>query len=93
MFRVENGNWDQLHQDAKFIREQVFIIEQNISEQDEWDDQDLISQHFVVYDNDQPIATARLLKNNSVGRVAVLKPYRGQGIGHLIMLEIITYAR
>lgn len=93
MFRVENGNWDQLYQDAKFIREQVFIIEQNISEQDEWDDQDLISQHFVVYDNDQPIATARLLKNNSVGRVAVLKPYRGQGIGHLIMLEIITYAR
>jgi predicted GNAT family N-acyltransferase len=93
MFRVENGNWDQLHQDAKFIREQVFIIEQNISEQDEWDDQDLISQHFVVYDNDQPIATARLLQNNSVGRVAVLKPYRGQGIGHLIMLEIITYAR
>ena len=93
MFRVENGNWDQLHQDAKFIREQVFIIEQNISEQDEWDDQDLISQHFVVYDNDQPIATARLLKNNSVGRVAVLKPYRGQGIGHLIMLEIINYAQ
>ncbi|MGR0305342.1 GNAT family N-acetyltransferase [Acinetobacter beijerinckii] len=93
MFRVENGNWDQLHQDAKFIREQVFIIEQNISEQDEWDDQDLIAQHFVVYDHDQPIATARLLQNNSVGRVAVLKPYRGQGIGHLIMLEIITYAR
>lgn len=93
MFRVENGNWDQLHQDAKFIREQVFIIEQNISEQDEWDDQDLISQHFVVYDHDQPIATARLLQNNSVGRVAVLKPYRGQGIGHLIMLEIINYAQ
>lgn len=93
MFRVENGSWDQLHQSAKFIREQVFIIEQNILEQDEWDDQDLISQHFVVYDHDQPIATARLLQNNSVGRVAVLKPYRGQGIGHLIMLEIINYAR
>lgn len=93
MFSVKQGSWDQLQQDAKLIRELVFISEQNIPEQDEWDDQDAISQHFVVYDQNQPIATARLLANNSVGRVAVLKPYRGQGIGRLIMLEIIAYAQ
>ncbi len=52
----------------------------------------MISDHFVVYDQDQPIATARLLQNNSVGRVAVLKAYRGQGIGSMIMLEIIRQA-
>lgn len=89
MFRVQSGHWDKLEQDAKFIRKQVFIIEQNIPEEEEWDDQDMISDHFVVYDQDQPIATARLLQNNSVGRVAVLKAYRGQGIGRMIMLEII----
>lgn len=93
MFSVKHGSWDQLQQDAKLIRELVFISEQNIPEQDEWDDQDAISQHFVVYDHNQPIATARLLANNSVGRVAVLKAYRGQGIGRLIMLEIIAYAQ
>lgn len=93
MFSVKQGSWDQLQQDAKLIRELVFISEQNIPEQDEWDDQDAISQHFVVYDQNQPIATARLLANNSVGRVAVLKAYRGQGIGRLIMLEIIAYAQ
>lgn len=93
MFSVKYGSWDQLQQDAKLIRKLVFISEQNISEQDEWDDQDAISQHFVVYDQNQPIATARLLANNSVGRVAVLKAYRGQGIGRLIMLEIIAYAQ
>ncbi len=93
MFSVKQGSWDQLQQDAKLIRELVFISEQNIPEQDEWDDQDAISQHFVVYDRNQPIATARLLVNNSVGRVAVLKTYRGQGIGRLIMLEIIAYAQ
>lgn len=93
MFSVKYGSWDQLQQDAKLIRELVFISEQNIPEQDEWDDQDAISQHFVVYDQNQPIATARLLANNSVGRVAVLKAYRGQGIGRLIMLEIIAYAQ
>ncbi|WP_278395565.1 GNAT family N-acetyltransferase, partial [Acinetobacter venetianus] len=93
MFSVKYGSWDQLQQDAKLIRKLVFISEQNIPEQDEWDDQDAISQHFVVYDHNQPIATARLLANNSVGRVAVLKAYRGQGIGRLIMLQIIAYAQ
>lgn len=92
MFIVQSGHWDKLEQDAKFIRKQVFIIEQNIPEEEEWDDQDMISDHFVVYDQDQPIATARLLQNNSVGRVAVLKAYRGQGIGRIIMLEIIRQA-
>ena len=93
MYRIKQGCWEQLQQDAKLIRTQVFICEQGITEADEWDDQDLISQHFVIYDQDQPIATARLLENNSVGRVAVLKAYRGQGLGQMIMLEIISYAQ
>lgn len=93
MYRIKQGCWEQLQQDAKLIRTQVFICEQCITEADEWDDQDVISQHFVIYDQDQPIATARLLENNSVGRVAVLKAYRGQGLGQMIMLEIIGYAQ
>ncbi|MCH7387026.1 GNAT family N-acetyltransferase [Acinetobacter modestus] len=93
MYRIKQGHWDQLQQDAKLIRTQVFICEQGITEADEWDDQDVISQHFVIYDQYQPIATARLLENNSVGRVAVLKAYRGQGLGQMIMLEIIGYAQ
>lgn len=93
MYPVKHGCWDQLQQDAKLIRTQVFICEQGITEADEWDDQDVISQHFVIYDQDQPIATARLLQNHSVGRVAVVKAYRGQGLGQMIMLEIISYAQ
>lgn len=93
MYRIKQGRWKQFQQDAKLIRTQVFICEQGITEADEWDDQDVISQHFVIYDQDQPIATARLLENNSVGRVAVLKAYRGQGLGQMIMLEIISYAQ
>ena len=93
MYQVKHGCWDQLQQDAKLIRTQVFICEQGITEADEWDDQDVISQHFLIYDQDQPIATARLLQNHSVGRVAVVKAYRGQGLGQMIMLEIISYAQ
>ncbi|MFD1438790.1 GNAT family N-acetyltransferase [Acinetobacter terrae] len=92
-FTIRTGRWDELQNDAKLIREQVFIHEQQIPVEDEWDAEDAVSVHFVVYDQDQPIATARLLQNNSVGRVAVLKSYRGVGIGKLLMQQIIQQAK
>ena len=92
-FKIRAGRWDELQNDAKLIREQVFIQEQQIAVEDEWDAEDTVSVHFVVYDQDQPIATARLLQNNSVGRVAVLKSHRGLGIGKLLMQQIIQQAK
>lgn len=92
-YMIRSGHWDQLQPDAKNIREQVFIREQNISAKEEWDNQDPIALHFVVYAQEQPIATARLLENNSIGRVAVLEHYRGKGIGKRLMLEIIEQAK
>ncbi|OTG63176.1 GNAT family N-acetyltransferase [Acinetobacter silvestris] len=92
-YTIRSGCWDDLHPHAKLIREQVFIQEQQIAAQDEWDEQDAVALHFMVYAENQPIATARLLQNNSIGRVAVLKSYRGKGIGKLLMEEIIQYAQ
>lgn len=98
---IKTGLWSELKLDAEQIRRHVFIQEQSIPEQDEWDAQDDVSLHFVVYDrhlendfkSNQAIATARLLKNNSIGRVAVLKSYRSKGVGRLIMQQIIEHAR
>ncbi|KAF5272945.1 hypothetical protein FQR65_LT17282 [Abscondita terminalis] len=70
-FEIQSGPWSQLQYDAQLIRRKVFIEEQNISEAEEWDDQDAVSLHFVMYEQNQPIATARLLQNDSIGRVAV----------------------
>lgn len=92
-YKIVSGSWNQLSAEAKVIREKVFIEEQNIAAEDEWDDQDEISLHFIVYDHHHAIATARLLQNNSIGRVAVLSSHRGLGIGKLLMLEIIQVAR
>jgi len=93
MYKIIAGSWEQLEQDAKYIREQVFIQEQGIAPEDEWDDLDAVVLHFIVYDKEQPIATARLLPQHSVGRVAVLVSYRKQGIGKILMQHIIDYAR
>lgn len=96
-YQIRSGHWDELQFDAKLIRETVFIQEQNIPENEEWDEQDAISLHFVIYDISAEsrisIATARLLQNNSIGRVAVLKAYRGLGIGRLLMQNIIDHAK
>lgn len=96
-YSIQSGHWEEIKQDSQSIREQVFIQEQKINPADEWDSEDQMSLHFVVYacqpDVEYPIATARLLKNNSIGRVAVLKAYRGKGIGRFIMLNIIEHAK
>ena len=92
-FKIISGQWSDLEKHAKLIRTAVFIQEQNIDEADEWDVQDPISIHFIVYDQNQAIATARLLQNNHIGRVAVLKSYRGRGIGLMLMQVIIQQAQ
>jgi len=93
MYKIIAGGWEQLEKDAKLIREQVFIQEQGIAPEDEWDDLDATVLHFIVYDCERPIATARLLPQHSVGRVAVLLSYRKQGVGKILMQYIIDYAR
>ena len=97
-YSVQSGSWGLLEMDAKRIRRAVFIEEQHIPEQDEWDVQDAVSLHFVLYtltENDQAkaIATARLLSDHSIGRVAVLQAHRGKGIGRLLMKKVIEQAK
>lgn len=79
------------------IRIRVFVIEQQIPWQWEFDDYDKIARHILVKDQDKIIGTGRLfpyLGNDDykLGRIAVLKEYRGNGIGTKILkhLELIA---
>lgn len=92
-FDIQTGDWSLLQKDAMMIREQVFIQEQDIPTEEEWDDLDAVAQHFVLYVENQPAATARLLPNHSIGRVAVLRQYRGQAYGKAIMRDVIRVAK
>ncbi|MFW1841281.1 GNAT family N-acetyltransferase, partial [Acinetobacter gyllenbergii] len=47
MYKVIADDWEQLEKDAKYIREQVFIQEQGIAPEGEWDDFDAIAVHFM----------------------------------------------
>jgi len=93
LFQIRHGSWNELQSAAKFIRTEVFIQEQKIAAEDEWDQDDKHAVHFILYDQTRAIATARLLPNHWIGRVAVLKTDRGRGLGKALMQAIIKYAQ
>jgi len=78
--------------DNVLVRGQVFIIEQEIDWEIEFDGLDGESVLFTAYKEHQAVGAARLYQQK-VGRVATLKEFRKQGIAKAIMLEIETYAK
>ncbi|NET10972.1 MAG: GNAT family N-acetyltransferase [Merismopedia sp. SIO2A8] len=82
------------------IRCQVFQMEQGVSSELEFDGEDETAIHFLAYQGKTAVGTARLryIGNDSdqtpiakIERVAVLKAYRGCGIGRSLMVEAIAY--
>ena len=91
-FEVEIANWTTDANDLKAIRTTVFIEEQNVPVELEWDGLDSDCTHFIVRSNSKAIATARLKPDGQIGRMAVLKPYRGLGIGSKLLNAVLTHA-
>lgn len=75
------------------IRRAVFIEEQNVPEEEEFDAFDAQALHLIVYVDEQMAATGRIWHDGTgfrIGRLAVLKQYRGQKIGDLV-LRLLLY--
>ncbi|MCK5388359.1 MAG: GNAT family N-acetyltransferase [Candidatus Izimaplasma sp.] len=77
--------------DNMLVRGYVFVIEQVIDWEIEYDGLDQECILFTAYIDDLAVGAARLYKNK-VGRVATLKQYRKQGIGSALMKAIEVYA-
>lgn len=94
--QIEEAHWqdDRQRQELMRIRQQVFMQEQQVSADLEWDGLDANARHFLAYDdNGEAIACARLLVDGHVGRMAVLAPWRGQGVGSKLLQHVIQYAQ
>ncbi len=77
-----------------YIREQVFIKEQNVPPALEWDGLDQDAIHLLALSAEQqPIGTVRMLKDGHIGRMAVLSEWRNQGIGSQLLMHILDIAR
>jgi YbgC/YbaW family acyl-CoA thioester hydrolase len=97
---VLTGSWDELGESARKLRSDVFIDEQRIPDELEWDAHDKTALHAVARNRmGQAIATARLVAESPglgrIGRVAVHRALRGGGHGQAVMrtLEAVAAAR
>ncbi|MCB1615123.1 MAG: GNAT family N-acetyltransferase [Pseudomonadales bacterium] len=86
------ADWENDGQVLKSIREAVFIKEQHVPENLEWDEEDETAIHFLTSINEQPVATARITTKGQLGRCAVLENYRGQGVGSAMLRFILLQA-
>jgi predicted GNAT family N-acyltransferase len=80
------------------VRTAVFVQEQGIAPEDEWDEGDATSLHAVLFDvNGQALGNARLLQPTAnvakVGRMAVLRDMRGRGFGARLLQALLLEAR
>jgi predicted GNAT family N-acyltransferase len=98
-YEVRRFDGETAFPDAYEVRRDVFIKEQDVDEDIELDGRDDEATHFVVYDvaDDRPVATARLRYEDDgsakAERVAVLREYRGRGLGRLVMEHLEAQAR
>ncbi len=97
MVQVRTGSWSELGEDAKRIRTDVFVDEQRIPAEMEWDHGDAAGLHAVAYNRlGQAIATGRLLQERAgvarIGRVAVHRVLRGSGVGRQVMRALLESA-
>jgi len=95
---VKTGSWSELKSWAAPLRTSVFVGEQEIAPELEWDEADETAFHAVVLNKlGQSVATGRLLQPSphvaQIGRMAVVKPLRGGHLGQMIVETLLEQAR
>lgn len=80
--------------DLRLVREPVFVQEQGVPLALEWDELDPLCHHVIARDRDgHAIGTGRLTPNHSIGRMAVLRDWRGRGVGDALLRALLAQAR
>ena len=93
-FSVAPVKWPRDAAALREVRTAVFIDEQGVPPEMEWDDLDERCAHVLVRDADgRAIGTGRLLPDCKIGRMAVVQSARGQGVGAAIMQALLEIAR
>ena len=90
---VRSAQWSQDHAILSEIHRRVFIEEQNVPKELEWDGADDSAQHWLACYEGQPVGTARMLRNGHIGRMAVLARARRRGIGSALLNDILISAK
>ena len=92
-FTVRRADWAVDQAALRAVRETVFVREQHVPPDLEWDEHDAVSVHVLAVAPDgRAIGTGRLLPDGHIGRMAVLRDCRGRGVGTALLRELIGLA-
>src|SRR6266545_2401503 len=92
-FLVRPVNWLATKDKLQAVRRAVFVEEQKVPEELEWDEADEHAYHVLAMTQDgTPIGTGRLKIDCQIGRMAVLKEWRGRGVGAAILELLLDLA-
>lgn len=93
-FAVEDNNWSEVQAAARPVREAVFVREQQVPEDMEWDGYDAPSRHVIARNaHGLPIGTGRLLPDGHIGRMAVLPDWRHHDVGSAMFERLLQLAQ
>ena len=92
-FRIEVVDYAQAQDELRAVREPVFVQEQQVPLEEEWDALDPLCRHVIARDESgQPIGTGRLTPERKIGRMAVLRDWRGKGVGDALLSALMAQA-
>lgn len=96
-FRVRRADWQADREHLRKVRETVFVHEQKVPLRMEWDEDDPRALHCLALDREgEPVGTGRLIVDGRVariGRMAVMRPWRGKGVGAALLEALMAAAR
>lgn len=91
---VSLGDWETQRSGAQPLRLEVFVLEQHVPLDLEWDEMDAVSVHALACTGDgSVVGTGRLLPDGHLGRMAVRRDMRRRGVGSAILLALMGTAR
>jgi predicted GNAT family N-acyltransferase len=91
--QVRLGSWDELGAEARPIRLEVFVVEQGVPLELEFDEMDPLCVHALAFRSGSAVGTGRLLPDGHIGRMAVMREARGQGVGAVLLRTLMDVAR
>jgi predicted GNAT family N-acyltransferase len=93
MWRIELMTWERARAQAAPIRLIVFVQEQGVAPELEMDQMDAQCIHALAFDGERAVGTGRLLPDGHIGRMAVLKEFRGKGAGGALLAKLMEAAK
>ena len=93
MVTTQTLDWEEARAEAGVIRFAVFVDEQKVPLEMELDEHDPLCVHVIARAESEAVGTGRLLPDGHIGRMAVLKAWRGRGVGAAMLNALIGAAR